>query len=169
MNNLFVNCNHCGEQLQIEDEIMFTTCRSCQSSLEIVRTFNSVYTKVVEKQPLKTNAEIVMQSMELSKDDIYNQIELLDKEWEKRLPIFMVNGKLPNSYGFEVILYPPALFFLYEGVMERVFLLILIALIVIIPLTISLVMKSTPNRKAYRKAKSNYEQKRANLLNQLNQ
>lgn len=181
MNNLFVNCNNCGVQLQIEDEIMFTTCRSCGSTLEIVRTFNSVYTKVKKvggeasletreessEELVKLNVELVAISNKMDKDDVYKQVKILDKKWENQRTVFMVDGKLPNLYQFELILYPPALVLLYGGLREQFILLIILALVVIIPLTFSII-QSNPNRKAYKKAKAKYERQRSQLLNQLN-
>ncbi len=96
MNNLFVNCNNCGQKLQIEDGIMFTTCINCHSTLEIVRTFNSVYTKAKEDIPTEIIPEIALKPMELDRNDIYKQIELLDREWQNTLPTFMVKGSLPD-------------------------------------------------------------------------
>jgi hypothetical protein len=98
--NLFVNCNNCGSSLQIENKILFTTCRNCQKPLEIVRTYNSVYTKVVEgrtwEEPLKVT-KVAVKTKEIDKTDIYKQIELLDNEWQNKLPTFMTKGTLPGE------------------------------------------------------------------------
>ena len=100
--NLFVNCNNCGSSLQIEAEILFTTCRNCQKPLEIVRTYNSVYTKVVAnktwEKPLEV-AKVAVKTKEIDKTDIYKQIELLDNEWQNKLPTFMTKGTLPDEGG----------------------------------------------------------------------
>jgi hypothetical protein len=96
MSNLLVACNNCGSSLQIDEEILFVTCRDCEKTLEVVRTFNSVYTRVKETQTWEKPVEIVYQSTEIDKNDIYRQIELLDNERQNQLPNFMENGQLSD-------------------------------------------------------------------------
>lgn len=169
--NLLVNCNNCGSSLQIEAEILFTTCRNCQKPLEIVRTYNSVYTKVIEnrtwEKPLQVT-KVAVKTKEMDKQDIYRQIELLDNEWQNKLPTFMTKGTLPDEIGkfigilgigFGIVwtiiagsTFPPLAFF---------------GVIFIIAGIWNFINQHNKTDK-YQFAKSNYERKRAELMELLN-
>lgn len=166
MSNLFVACNNCDSSLQIDEEIAFVTCRDCEKTLEIVRTFNSVYTKVRETQTWEIPTEIIYPSTEIDKNEIYKEIALLDKEWKNQLPNFMKNGKLPNQdISLNAI-------FLFLGIAFSIFCLILTSSLfwfVIIAFITFIFIRSFDKKEAYKTAKLNYEEKRAALMERLNE
>lgn len=180
MSNLFIACNNCGSSLQIDEEIAFVTCRDCEKTLEVVRTFNSVYTKVRERQTWEKPVEIVYQSKEIDKNDIYKRIELLENEWENQLPNFMENGQLPDLDSsktpgrifFFIFLTVPVisvlLFLSSLFVTINLFFVIFATLSTIIIIAIFLPSKSEKAR-MYQDARLDYEEKRAALMERLNQ
>ena len=174
MENLLVNCNNCGSSLQIEDEILFTTCRNCKSSLEIVRTYNSVYTKIIEnkreKKPLEIS-KIAIKTTDIDKIDFYKQIELLDNEWQNRLPTFMTKGTLPDENsglakfgGIFVIVF--GIIWTIGAASISGFFAIFGIFFVIFGIW-NLINQNNKTEK-YKFAKNNYEQKRVELLRLLN-
>lgn len=169
--NLFVNCNNCGASLQIEAEILFTTCRNCQKPLEIVRTYNSVYTKTVKnrtwEKPLKME-NVALKTID--KTDIYKQIELLDREWQNQLPTFMTKGTLPDEgsglerfMGIFVIVFG-IIWTIGAGSMFPPF-----AIFGVIFIIVGIWNFIDQNKKVedYKFAKNSYEQKRAELMRNL--
>jgi hypothetical protein len=171
MNNLFVACNNCGSSLQIDEEIAFVTCRDCEKTLEVVRTFNSVYTKVRETQTWEKPAKIVYQSNKIDANDIYKRIELLDNEWQNTLPTFMVEGTLPDleESKFDInnfIIYGVPVIFIIIGIFNKIFILFILATAALILLPIFNISRDK-NKITYKAAKLNYEQKRAALMERL--
>lgn len=173
MDNLFVSCNHCGSSLQIDEEIAFVTCRNCQKTLEIIRTFNSVYAKVREKQTWEKPAEIVYQSKEIDKTIIFKQIEMLDNEWQNQLPTFMEKGTLPDqNIAMNVIFSVIGVVFIFFWVGQAssigvppIFSFFGIGMLGLIILNL---FSSFSKQGKYKNAKANYERKRATLMESLN-
>jgi hypothetical protein len=173
MDRLLVICNHCGSSLQIDEEIAFVTCRNCQTTLEVVRTFNSVYTKVREKQTWEKPAEIVYQSKEIDKTTIFKQIEMLDNEWQNQLPTFMKKGTLPDqNIAISVIFSLIGAIFVLSGMSRAssmgaplIFPLFGVGML---GLLIFNLFDSSSKHEKYKTAKANYERKRATLMESLN-
>lgn len=182
MNNLFVNCNNCGTSLQIDEEIAFVTCRNCHASLEVMRTFNSVYTKVNQMERLEIfdkseqSKKPIYKLKEVDTTEIYKRIELLDKDWKNQLPTFMAKGKLPSESNKGTIIISIAailltvcaiVFFVFSGNGFFGFLgfLGLITLVIIMVVLFEMIDK----QEKYKKAKAKYEENRLKLLASLNQ
>lgn len=98
MNNLFVNCNNYGSSLQIDGEVIFTTCRNCSTSLEIIRTVNSIFTKPVNHQIIAELEPLENQNVTSDLDFklINQQLIELENQWEDNLYRYEYNGFIPN-------------------------------------------------------------------------
>lgn len=91
METLSVRCNHCGAPLQVAERTRFVTCQFCQSSLEVKRTDNSIFTEEVAK--IAENTGKMAESLEVIA--LQNEIERLDREWG----IEQVNAMVPSRTG----------------------------------------------------------------------
>lgn len=76
METLSVRCNHCGAPLQVSGTTRFVTCQFCQSSLEVKRTDNSIFTEEVAR--IADNTGKMAESLEVIA--LQNEIEKLDRE-----------------------------------------------------------------------------------------
>lgn len=168
MTKTIVNCNNCGSSLEISNAINFATCSNCQQSLKIIRTKTSTYTESSGSHSSRNN-HINLKNKLVNKDDIYRQIEILDREWNNKLPGYMSKGTLPQ-----------------EGIMQYIFTVIFILLIIgwmfftasfagyfslfgLVGIFIIILSVVSYERKkaAYFRAKKRYEDKRLKLLNQV--
>jgi len=77
METLSVRCNPCGAPLEVGADTRFVTCQFCNSSLEVKRTDNSVFTKEVAK--IAENTGRMAESLEVIQ--LQNEIEQLDRVW----------------------------------------------------------------------------------------
>lgn len=92
--HLNINCNNCGNLLEVNQITKYVTCNNCRSLLEIVKTETSYFT--IEKEGPSYAKE---QNEGQNNSQIYAEIEMLDREWNNNLPNFMVNGTLPDTNG----------------------------------------------------------------------
>jgi len=89
METLSVRCNHCGAPLQVAGNTRFVTCQFCQSSLEVKRTGNSIFTEEVAKIAESTGK--MAESLEVI--TVQNEIEKLDREWGIGQAESMIQGR----------------------------------------------------------------------------
>jgi len=92
--HLNINCNNCGNLLEVTQITKYVTCNNCSSLLEIVKTETSYFT--IEKEGPSYAKE---QNEGQNNSQIYAEIEMLDREWNNNLPNFMVNGTLADTNG----------------------------------------------------------------------
>ncbi|MEZ5385059.1 MAG: hypothetical protein R3F13_06040 [Prosthecobacter sp.] len=96
METLSVRCNHCGAPLEVGEKTRFVTCQFCNSSLEVKRTDNSVFTEEVAR--IAENTDRMAESLEVIK--LQNEIEQLDREWGIEQASHMVNSRTgPRTPG----------------------------------------------------------------------
>ncbi len=91
METLSVRCNHCGAPLEVAEQTRFVTCQFCQSSLEVKRTGNSIFTEEVAKIAENTGR----MAGSLAVIELQNEIEKLDREWG----IEQANSMVPGRTG----------------------------------------------------------------------
>lgn len=99
MGTFKINCNKCGNMLEVSYASKFVACSRCNSLLEIIKTETSYFT--IEKEG-NTDYKVTNpkeQSQEKYNSQIYAEIEMLDREWNNNLPNFMVKGTLPDTGG----------------------------------------------------------------------
>jgi hypothetical protein len=171
MSNLIVNCNNCGENIEIHDGLKFVTCGSCFYPLEIIRTGTSYYTQV-KKTFDKVKDATVFQPYAPTLT-VQQEIELLDKRWNEELPSFMENGALPkekentgNVIVGTILGGAGAVFFMVAVVNGTPHLFIIC--IFIIALGIILSGNTNKKFKNYQNAKELYETKRTKLIEKQN-
>lgn len=108
METLSVRCNHCGAPLEVGAKTRFVTCQFCNSSLEVKRTDNSIFTEEVAK--IAENTGRMAESLEVIK--LQNEIEQLDREWGIEQANHMVNSRTgPRTPGNPVFGLAFTLFF----------------------------------------------------------
>lgn len=84
-----VCCQGCGADLQLADGIRFLTCNFCGSRLEVVRDPTTTHTRLLDEIHRKTeNMEGRLRVIELQ-----NEIELLDRNWERYRESCLIRGK----------------------------------------------------------------------------
>ncbi|MBL9133445.1 MAG: zinc ribbon domain-containing protein [Verrucomicrobiaceae bacterium] len=126
MNTISVLCQQCGAPLEIADEsVRFVTCAHCNTPLEIVREATQTHSRILEQiQATTTESAKTLKVIELQ-----NDLERLDRDWEKRRLIVPENEKsgcdfvglfwLAGVFGIAVGL-PMIVSSLYHGVHEGV-------------------------------------------------
>jgi DNA-directed RNA polymerase subunit RPC12/RpoP len=82
-------CQGCGADLQVTEEVRFVTCNYCQSKLEIVRDASVTHTRVLEK--LERTTERIAGNLKVI--ELQNDLERLDREWERVRQSLMTRGK----------------------------------------------------------------------------
>jgi hypothetical protein len=87
-------CQGCGADLQVSDEVRFITCNYCQSKLEIVRDASVTHTRVLEK--IERTTERIAGNLKVI--ELQNDLERLDREWEKVRQGMMTRGKDGHFY-----------------------------------------------------------------------
>jgi len=95
-----LNCNHCGAPLEVSQSANFVKCNHCGSQLVIRRSGSATVTETVE-QLAETTENLAAQVSKLTKQ---NEVEALDRQWEREKEAFMVTGKhgvkrLPSKAG----------------------------------------------------------------------
>lgn len=167
MNTLSINCNHCGNSLEVSQSSKYVTCNNCRTLLEIVKTETSCFTIEKEGNSNATPRKSKEQNQEKLNDQIYLEIEMIDREWSNNLPNFMVQGTLPDTdktltsfMGVIVIIFG-VIWTIGAGSMFPPFILFGIVFIII---GIWNLVNHTNRRTKFLAAKNNYEKKRNELL-----
>jgi hypothetical protein len=95
-----VCCQGCGADLKVDEGIRFVNCNYCGAKLEIVHDSTTTHTRVLEK--------LEKQSDEMAGDlkviRLQNELEKLDREWDRDMQGFMVAGQngeksIPSTGG----------------------------------------------------------------------
>lgn len=84
-----LTCNHCGAPLKVPGETRFLTCGHCASHLEVQRSGDAIFTKVLEALDKRTAA--LANDVEILK--LQNDLELLDREWAVESQPYMNRSK----------------------------------------------------------------------------
>lgn len=109
MEDILLNCNHCGNVLETKSYKIMETCPYCSTTLEIIRTDNSIYTKIcldvlavepplVLENPIKEAVEEENKErldLMLFNQTVYKEIRVLEDEWNQNLPQHTKSGLLP--------------------------------------------------------------------------
>jgi len=103
MKTVNVPCNNCGASLKLAANTKFLSCNYCGSSLKVIRSSGSTFTEVLEGIDEKTTQ--IAQDTRIIR--IQNDLELLDREWEKKRKSLMVlnsNDKriVPNELDVQM-------------------------------------------------------------------
>ncbi|MEO6788075.1 MAG: hypothetical protein ABI318_18270 [Chthoniobacteraceae bacterium] len=172
MELLSVRCNHCGAPLQIPADARFVTCMYCRSELTVQRTEGSISTEVLQRIEQKTDR----MADDLGVLRIQGQLEILDREWQMKRETMLVRnrrGELVEPRGMSVLAGCAIAFFAAPIVMGIgvgslfhnkdagagiVFLILAVVAISLIRMK---------NRSPFRAALDEYEQRRAELNQQL--
>lgn len=88
MDAIALSCEKCGAALMAAEGVRFLTCGFCRSRLEIVRSPDSLRTKVLEEME-KTNAAL---ARELEATRIRLAISDLDRDWSVERETLLVQG-----------------------------------------------------------------------------
>ncbi|MFZ1789529.1 MAG: hypothetical protein WAT92_14515 [Saprospiraceae bacterium] len=99
MKALNINCNHCGNLLEVNQNSKYVTCNNCGTLLEIVKNETSYFSIEKEGETSHQMTNQVEQNQEKFNAQIYTEIEMLDRKWNNLLPNFMVRGTLPDTEG----------------------------------------------------------------------
>lgn len=176
MNYKEISCNECGKLLKISNNINYLMCNHCGSQLEVVRTSTVIYTQKRRLNPTKQYPSSSAEDVDFYK--IRAQIDLLDQEWQNRLPLFMDEGTLPTYYEEkdELGLTTSIVLFLFLTFAGFIFALLLSSWVIIVSIiglinVIRLVVVYNKREKRlleFKSEKLEYERKRKDLLKQLN-
>ena len=84
-----LNCNHCGAPLEVPQTAKFIKCNHCGNQLVIRRSESATFTETVE-QLAETTENLTAQVSKLTKQ---NEVEALDRQWDREKESFMVADK----------------------------------------------------------------------------
>lgn len=95
-----VCCQGCGADLEVDEDIRFVNCNYCGAKLEIVHDRTTTHSRVLEK--LERRSDEMAEDLRVIR--LQNDLEKLDREWDRELQGLMVTGKngeksLPTSMG----------------------------------------------------------------------
>lgn len=95
-----VCCQGCGADLEVDESIRFVNCNYCGAKLEIVHDRTTTHSRVLEKLEKKSDE----MAGDLKVIRLQNELEKLDREWDREMQGFMVTGKngqksLPSGAG----------------------------------------------------------------------
>jgi DNA-directed RNA polymerase subunit RPC12/RpoP len=95
-----LNCNHCGAPLEVPQSANYVKCNHCGSQLVIHRSESATFTETVE-QLAETTENLAAQVSKLTRQ---NEVEALDRQWEREKESYMVTNKhgakhLPSRGG----------------------------------------------------------------------
>ena len=172
MELLSVRCNHCGAPLQIPADARFVTCMYCRSELTVQRTEGSVSTEVLQRIEQKTDR----MADNLGVIRLQGELELLDREWQMKREKMLVRnrrGELTEPRDMSVLAGCAIAFFLAPFIMA------LGAgsffhdrnsgagIVVLIVAVVAIHFIRANRRRPYKASLAEYEQRRAQLMQQL--
>ncbi len=172
-----INCNSCGAGLQIPDKVEFFNCSFCGSQLKMVKSAGAQFTEVVGE--LVEHTEAISQNTNIIQ--LEKAIERLDRDWERRkeqlgleehdgsnrqVAITIMGGVASLAFIIFWINGASSMSSHFDDPMAKVFPLFGVAMLVIVLIN----MLSTPQKlSSFQKAKQQYEEKRRELLTELQQ
>ncbi len=167
-----ISCNNCGGALEIEEGVRFITCTYCLSRLEVKNTENAIYCEILEA--VSKRAGTISSDLDLL--IVHNEIERLDREWEKKRGEYVtqVDGEPmePNHVrsvllGLIAVVSAIALVVAVTVTEGPWFVAITVSLLV--PLCIYSVWKEFRRVNEWQAAKTKYEEKRVQLEEELDE
>ncbi len=84
-----VCCQGCGADLEVDEDVRFATCNYCHARLEIVHDASVTHTRLMEKLERTTDR----MAGNLRVIELQNDLERLDREWDRAREGFMVRGE----------------------------------------------------------------------------
>jgi hypothetical protein len=84
-----VCCQGCGADLQIDESIRYVTCNYCHTRLEVVHDQTVTHTRLLDKIERTTDR----MASNLKVIELQNDLELLDRDWDRQRSSLMVRGK----------------------------------------------------------------------------
>ena len=89
-----LNCNNCGANLHINENIKFLTCTNCGASLQIVHAGGAIYTRILAMNTaaeinFPDNSEILV---------LENEIARLDRDWGQEREQYLVRGRYGSTF-----------------------------------------------------------------------
>lgn len=84
-----VCCQGCGADLQIDESIRYVTCNYCHCQLEVVHDSTVTHTRQLDKIERTTDHL----AHKLKVIEIQNDVEQLDREWEKFRNVALIHDK----------------------------------------------------------------------------
>ncbi|MFC7336340.1 hypothetical protein ACFQY0_04055 [Haloferula chungangensis] len=95
-----VCCQGCGADLEVDEAIRFVNCNYCGAKLEVIHDATTTHTRLLEKLERQTGE----MAEDLKVIRLQNDLEKLDREWDREMQGFMVTGKngersIPSAGG----------------------------------------------------------------------
>jgi DNA-directed RNA polymerase subunit RPC12/RpoP len=84
-----LNCNHCGAPLEVPETAKFIKCNHCGSQLVVRRSESATFTETIE-QLAETTENLSAQVSKLTRQ---NEVEALDRQWDREKERYMVADK----------------------------------------------------------------------------
>lgn len=165
MQHILVNCNHCGNVLETTTTTKFATCMICDSSLEIMVTSSSYYTRVkLNNEFIQPIPEPTIELEPIIRPDIEQKIIALDELWKPKHSSYLVEDNSDHS-AFNIIVVFAGLLILF-ATPKSIPSLSIIGLVIMILGALGYLLKH--NRKSkYLNDKKIYEAERQRLEDQL--
>jgi hypothetical protein len=167
-----INCNNCGNLLEINADTAFVSCLRCEANLLVVRSENSVYTKLntLDQSPFVPNPAAQPAQSTPTTAEIYAAIQLLDNEWDNNLSKAKYDSPSdkPNYSIYIVFALLTIVGFIgiiwtlinqsFSGTLSMVSMLVI---------AIAFAVNTMNKSAAYIAAKKEYEERRAKLMSKL--
>ncbi|MEP4079525.1 hypothetical protein [Haloferula sp.] len=84
-----VCCQGCGADLEVDEDIRFVNCNYCGAKLEVIHDSTTTHTRLLEKLEKQTDE----MAGDLKVIRLQNDLEKIDREWDREMQGFMVTGK----------------------------------------------------------------------------
>ena len=166
-----VCCQGCGADLQVDETIRFVTCNYCAAKLEVVHGESVTHTRQLDRieqttSQLASNLKVI---------ELQNEIERLDREWDRDREGMLVRGKHGS------VSEPSAAGALVGGVIAVIFGIFWVAMaagsgapglfplfgLVFIGVAVFSIISGTSKADRFQRSRSSYETRRAELLARL--
>ncbi len=172
-----INCNSCGAGLQIPDKVEFFNCSFCGSQLKMVKSAGAQFTEVVGE--LVEHTEAISQNTNIIQ--LEKAIERLDRDWKRQkgrlgleeheasggsMASTMVGGGVAIVFVIFWIYGSSSISSQFNDPISKVFPLLGVGMLILVLINIA----SAPMKLSrFQKAKQQYEEKRQELLTELQQ